>query len=65
MDAPDLSVSGTLNVSALSGLGNIVMTRTCTPAYNNYAQQNVSDFALGFNKLSLTYVSTASESVSW
>src|SRR5262249_55451978 len=63
---------GTLNVGSLSGLGNIVMTRTCMPSNSNYDHQNANDdgcqcnsAVLGFDKLSLTYISTASYEVSW
>jgi hypothetical protein len=68
---------GTLNVGSLSGLGNISMTRTCVPPSNNFNNQNKNDdagtgcqcngssAAAGFDKLSLTYTSTATYEVSW
>ena len=70
--------NGSLNVGSLSGLGNIVMTRTCLPTHENYDHQNANDDAgsgcqccqskcsySAFDKLSLTYISTASYEVSW
>lgn len=60
------------NVSSLSGLGNLVMTRTCVPPQDQFDHQNKADDGcqcngspLTFDKLNLTYKSTASIEVSW
>jgi hypothetical protein len=63
------------NVGSLSGPGNLVMTRTCMPPKDNYDHHNANDDAGSgcqttcssstFDKLNLTYKSTASYEVSW
>jgi hypothetical protein len=60
------------NVGSLSGLGNLVMTRTCVPPQDNFDHNNANDDGcqcnsspLTFDKLNLTYKSTASYEVSW
>lgn len=56
---------GSLNVGSLSGLGNIVMTRTCTQ--NNVTNTDECSCPPGttFPLVKVTYTSTASYEVSW
>ncbi len=61
-----------VDVSSLSGLGILVMTRTCVPPQYNYDNHNKADDGcqcngspLTFDKLTLTYISTASDEVTW
>ncbi len=60
------------DVSSLSGPGILVMTRTCVPPQYNYDNHNKADDGcqcngspLTFDKLTLTYISTASDEVTW
>jgi hypothetical protein len=54
------------DVSSLDGLGNIVMTRTCTPIniHNNSAECSCPP-GTKFASVNVTYTSTASYEVSW
>jgi hypothetical protein len=61
-----------LNVGSLSGEGNLVMTRTCVPPNEQFDHQNkaddgcqCTDSSLQFDKLNVTYKSTASAEVYW
>jgi hypothetical protein len=64
--------NGSLNVGSLSGLGDLVMTRTCIPPQDTYDHHHANDDGcqcngnlLIFDKLDLTYTSIASSEVSW
>jgi len=74
-NAPNASITGSTipqngniytgpDVSTLSGLGNILMTRTCTPiTFNN--DNDADDNGSTFDAVNVTYTSTASYEVSW
>jgi hypothetical protein len=57
------------DVSSLNGLGNIVMTRTCTPIHivdgNNNSAECGCPPDTKFAAVNVTYTSTASNEVSW
>ncbi len=61
------------DVRALSGSGNIMMTRTCVPPQYNYDHQNKANDGCQcngpppstFDKINLTYTSTATYEVTW
>ena len=55
---------GEADVGTLNGLGNIMMTRTCTPINFNH-DNDADDTGLEFAAVSVTYTSTASFEVSW
>lgn len=52
------------DVSALNGLGNILMTRICVPINYNH-NNDANDAGLKFAGVNVTYTSTASYEVSW
>ncbi len=52
------------DASSLNGLGNILMTRTCTPINYNH-DNDADDTGLTFAAVKVTYTSTASYEVSW
>jgi len=52
------------DISALNGLGNIVMTRTCTPISFNH-HNSANDHSSIFDAVTVTYTSTASYEVTW
>jgi len=52
------------DVSSLSGLGNIVMTRICIPVSFNH-QNSANDHSSVFDVVNVTFTSTASYEVSW
>jgi hypothetical protein len=62
---------GSLNVGSLNGEGNLVMTRTCVPPNEQFDHQNKAEDecqcngSSKFDKLTLTYKSTASVEVAW
>jgi hypothetical protein len=65
---------GTLNVGSLSGEGNLAMTRTCVPPNEQFDHHNKADdgcqcngspLNFEFDKLNVTFKSTATVEVSW
>ena len=56
--------SGGVGVGGLMGLGNIMMTRVCTPVYFNH-NNSANDHSSIFDLVNVTFTSTASYEVSW